>query len=219
MKKSILVLIILSLLLVGCGKIDNTNNEKKKTEVEEYDEVELKKDNISFTGMILDNGKLLILAKNSNEEDKEIRYEINFINKNKEKISTEKAIIYNIAGLNEAYLLVNNVPKEFDSYEIVPTIYDTNLENVLSDTTASSSDDKKDVKVTVNNKSDAKVSVDVGVVYYDKHDNIVGYEYDAGSIDSNKKKDFKILHPYDSDFNVLEYDHFEEVINQCYKIK
>ncbi len=216
-KRRIILLIILSFVMLGCSKEDIQKVTKKDNNIIKYEDVTLNKDGIDFKGIVLVNGKVLIYAKNTNDKDKEIRYVINFLNKDKEKVSTSKTILYNIAASKESYVLISDIPKEFSTYEIEPTIYDTNLSSI--EVTSTKEDGNKGVKVTINNKNNNKVGVDIGVLYYDKDNNIVGYEYDAGEIETTKSKEFTILHPYDRDFDVLEYDHYKEVINQSYVLK
>ena len=154
-RTNIILLIILSIIIVGCSSKDIQTTKKKDDNKIKYEDVILNKDNIDFKGIVLDNGKVLINVVNTNKEDKEIRLDINYLNKDKENISTSKMVIYNIKALGEAYVLVNDIPKEFASYAIVPSIYDTSLVSV-SDISSSSEESDKGVKVNINNKLNNK---------------------------------------------------------------
>jgi hypothetical protein len=214
MKKLFLITIMLSLLLFGCGK-----------EEESYNTKGIKIDEVGIVKSDLGEECLLLKATNTNKTQVTIFSTLSLLNSSNKEVGEETGFINLYSNQSSYYIVEISSAYDYSSYKLknesminmynnYKDIYDSiKVEQITSD-------DKETIKFRVNNNSTKEINAQVLGLFYKNNEIIAASIGVCENVSSKGKCEDTVFIPVNNvdDYTIIDYDKVElSLMNVDYK--
>ena len=198
------ILIVIVIVALGIGIIfinENKNSVEEKTsekeKMDQYyyenrDKVDLEMgNNVESKGYELDDGKLLIEVDNLNDYPVDAKAYIEFFDENGDTITIMDDYISNIEAGKKSYGVVylgEELCNLYKTYRVfVVASYDPYLNSYYDNVKdISFNKKKKELKFRIDAKTNKKISVEFGLLFYDEENHIIDFTEECLDVKANK---------------------------------
>ena len=209
--KKITILILTLLFLVGCSnqKI-NTRSSQKFISNDELSE------NLTIESAV-SNNKLILFITNNNTEIVDTEIKVEFYDQDDKKVSTEEDIYSAILDKKEI-AVVFDIFKNYDYFKVFIETTKSSFKSYEDKITILEQNDTENfnMKFKITNNAEEDIDyLELAIIYY-KDDKIVGVESEYKSnIKKGKDITFNLSYPYNSKFELIEYNNFKIYVNEA----
>lgn len=225
-------IVVTVLVLNNKGSKNNSSNNNFESRYKESDpKKDTKKpsnndgsiDSVKYDDMVLENGDILVFVENKNKSEISFTLNIEYYDEEGTKVGSNSDSIIGLSGGEKTVVRFYHSDRKYKEYELsTEKMNSTYFESHKEDVSITSKDDKEEEEVVVTLKNNSKNKLDcakVAVVYY-KNGKVVGYSSDSEyDIDANKAVALYVYHPYDSNYNDIEFDKYEVYLVEAYSYK
>ncbi len=214
--------IVLSfIILTGCSKSSTpnstgTNASTNSDKNENYSSENLGK-NITSSGSVTEQGKLVVFAKNNNNIAVDMEIEVEFYDANNTIVGSDSEELLGIGSNGEIAVEMYDTPENFDNYKIYVDVEKTDEISYYDQLEVTHNNNGEEIAVQVkNNSQDVIEYIAVSVVYY-QGDKVVGIDDDIESdIKSGRSANFNLDFPYDKKYDDIKFDNYKVFVNGAY---
>ena len=223
MKKFIICMLTITsiILLAGCSfpgqRINVTNGTNSTKEAIESITKSNPTDNITTSGAVAENGRLIVFAKNKNNYAISLDIEVEFYDESGSIIGSGKDSLNGVGAKSDVAVEIYETPESFATYKIYADAVKENYKTFKDELEVVDNNNGENIVVQVkNNSSDSIDWISVSVVYY-KGDTPVGI---SDSLESDTKPgrsaNFNIYYAYTKDYDEVSFDSYKVFVNEAY---
>jgi hypothetical protein len=168
--------------------------------------------------------RLLLILQNKNKVNLELEVEVTYYDDNKAVLSTEKGFLWTFESGRNAVISLsyplddkyNRVAFNEFNIKVTADLEYTSQDKVIDVISVESNKGSKNLIATLTNNSDEDISsMDLVALFY-KNEVIVGYSMDfIYDIAAGESKSAEFYEPYDENYDKIEYDDYEIIINEA----
>ena len=228
MGKKLLKLIMLGLLIInltGCKKekcqcdtaLTNTYvGTNGNANEQHYTSEELEK-NIKTSGVVAEDGNLIIFTTNENQVNVDMTFEISFYDADGKIVGSDKEYLRSVGPNSETAIRIWLLPDYYDSYTIYVDAEQSGAKCYIDQIELSHNNNGENVLAQIkNNSQDIIETITVSVVYY-KDNQPIGINIDYESdIKPERLANFTFSYPRNKNFKKINFDSYKIFINEVY---
>ena len=228
MKKLYLLLLVAILtfsITTGCSN-NGENNEGTNTSTGTNDQAENTNpqnpsvdlaQNVSSSGTMTQEGKLVVLVKNNNNVAVDLDIEVEFYDADGLIAGSDSDSLMAVGANAEVAVEMYSTPESFDNYKIYVDVATTEQISYFDKVELVHNNNGEEIVVQVKNNSQDEIDyIEVGIVYY-QGDKVVGYDYDNEiDIKPERSANFNLYYPHDDDYDDVNFDTYKVFINEAY---
>ncbi len=228
MKKLYLLLLVAILtfsITTGCSN-NGENNEGTNTSTGTNDQAENTNpqnpsvdlaQNVSSSGTMTQEGKLVVLVKNNNNVAVDLDIEVEFYDADGLIAGSDSDSLMAVGANAEVAVEMYSTPESFDNYKIYVDVTATEQISYFDKVELVHNNNGEEIVVQVKNNSQDEIDyIEVGIVYY-QGDKVVGYDYDNEiDIKPERSANFSLYYPHDDDYDDVNFDTYKVFINEAY---
>ncbi len=202
MKKYLLIIIMISLLLVGCTK------EKERRKSLFFGE---HSSGVTYNTQKMHDGKIILLVRNNNTSSTKLKVKIIFVDKQDKELSKHEETIESVSP-NEEYLLTFDSIDKYDNYIFELYADKASVDSKLYKLNIEETNDGDNVFVKVKNKDKMIAKVNLVLAFYDKN-NIAAYRIiEIDTLGDKEEKSFT----YKMSDLAIEFDNYKVLPMRVY---
>jgi len=171
---------------------------------------------------VLPSGEILVEVTNNNKYGADAYVYIIYYDESNNKIKEDKSIL-TINPKSKGYTIFYNYDEKFkyDRYEVKVNLKYAYGMAFYNNCIVAKGLNKKDfyLYIEYTNKCSTTIkSAEIGVLFYDNKDNIIGYSstYSDVALKKNKKIKGYVLIPDNGDYGDISYDKYKVIVNEAY---
>ena len=220
-KKLFLFLSVVALIIItGCNnnaKPSSTGTNTSSGSGSDSKEDLKLSENITSSGAITADGKLVVMATNGNNVAVDMSIEVEFYDANGTIVGNGNDMLEAVGPKAEIATEIYGTPDSFNNYKIYVDVEKTDNISYFDKLELTHNNNGEDIIVQVKNKSDDVIEyMDVSVVYY-KENKVVGYDDDLQlDVKAGRSGNFTLHFPYDKRYKDVSFDNYKVYINQAY---
>ncbi len=230
MKKLYLLLVVASLTLAivtGCSSnggnnegtntSTGTNDQSGNNSTQQGEATSNLAQNVSSSGAITKEGKLIVFIKNNNNTAVDLDIEVEFYDADGMIAGSDSDILMGVGANNEVAVEMYGTPEEFDNYKIYVDVEATSVISYLDKVELVHNNNGEEIVAQVKNNSQDEIDyIEVSVVYY-QDDKVVGYDYSNDiEIKAERSANFTLRYPHDDNYDDVKFDTYKVFINEAY---
>ncbi|MDD4187253.1 MAG: hypothetical protein PHX04_00550 [Bacilli bacterium] len=210
--------------MAGCGSnnanydYSNTGSGKNTNSNENSSKISDLEDNIIISGEITERGKLVILAKNTNNAVVDMDFEVEFYDVNGTIGGSDSDSLQAVGANTEVAVEIYSTPDNFDNYKIYIDVEPSDVISYFDKVELTHNNTGKEIAVQVKNNSQDMIEyITVSIVFY-KNNKVVGIEEDIESdIKSSRSANFVLNYPYKKiGYDKVDFDSYKVFITEAY---
>ena len=230
-KVLLIIIVVIVAALVGFAAyfIPKLSSDKKIDDLIDEIEKDIEKESQELSkhyeakDYVLADGDILVEVENKNNVPVYANVKLVFYDENGGLIDTKETFISGIYASKKAYGVVHlssDGPK-YSKYDITVKLSELAYINLYEDKISVTPTMSEDLLLTIqSNANDTIEEIDIGVIYYDSDDKIIGYSpVYVDALPPNGSTVEKSYIPDDSNYDDINYSRYEVVVNSAYTFK
>lgn len=166
----------------------------------------------------LADGDILVEVENKNKVPVYASVKMVFYDDNNNLVDTQETFITGIYASKKSYGVINASNTKYARYETTVKLSALSFTKLYEDKVTVTPTMSEELLLSITNTTNETIEeCDVGVIYYDKDDNIIGYgKVYVDPIGPNETVVEKSYIPYDANLETIAYSRYEVVVNAAY---